>query len=189
MLFSFSFVIQCRVPYLNLAFFPLRFLVTTESLYPILQPLRPTNLHVLCQTDALTPVGCIPRLNYKHSCRVPQVTLHILPKSPILLNLSFDGNRDGDRELYDMTSFSSGVNADVHHGVSRRLDFSSPAPITVNFRGNDCSLLDISGIGRLEDEVDKSSNEEVISETLSHTCWCQIQRSLPGFLETYVMNI
>lgn len=166
-----------------------RFLVTTERLYPILQAVKPTNLHVLCQTDSLTPVGCIPRLNYKHSCRAPQVTLRILPKNPIPLTLSSDGSHEGDSELYDLTSFSPRVNAHAHQAVSRRLIFSSPAPIPKNFRLKDCSLLDISGIGQLEDDVDKDSNKETINETVSHTCWFQIQSSLSGFLETYVMNI
>lgn len=163
--------------------------MTTERLYPILQAVKPTNLHVLCQTDSLTPVGCIPRLNYKHSCRAPQVTLRILPKNPIPLTLSSDGSHEGDSELYDLTSFSPRVNAHAHQAVSRRLIFSSPAPIPKNFRLKDCSLLDISGIGQLEDDVDKDSNKETINETVSHTCWFQIQSSLSGFLETYVMNI
>ncbi|XP_057379101.1 uncharacterized protein LOC130701141 [Daphnia carinata] len=166
-----------------------RFLVTTEKLYPILQAVRPTNLHVLCQTDSLTPIGCIPRLNYKHSCRAPQVTLRILPKNPIPFILSSDGSHDGDIEPYELTSFSPGVNAHTYRAVSRRLIFSSPAPIPKNFQLKDCSLLDISGIGQLEDDVDKESNKETLNGTVSHTCWFQIQSSLSGFLETYVTNI
>lgn len=158
-----------------------RVLVTTENLFSILQTVRPSNLHVLCQTESLAPTGCIPRLNFKPSTRVPQITLRILPKSQIPLNLFSNNYYDHEYEDYAVDPHS-------HRTVSRRLVFSSPAPANRKIRANDCSLLDISGVGRLEDDSDKSCNGETISENLPNRCWFQIQSSLTGFLETFIMN-
>lgn len=155
--------------------------MTTENLFPILQAVRPSNLHVLCQTVSLSPTGCIPRLNFKPSTRVPQITLRILPKSEISLNPFSNNYHHNGYEEYPVDDHS-------HRTVSRRLVFSSPAPAKRKIYEKDSSLLDISGIGRLDDDSDKSYNGEVISENLTNRCWFQVQSSLTGFLETFIMG-
>jgi hypothetical protein len=156
--------------------------VTTENLFPILQAVRPSNLHVLCQTVSLAPTDCIPRLNFKPSTRVPQITLRILPpKSQISLNPFSNNYHENGYDEYP-------VDDDSHRTVSRRLVFSSPAPANRIISEKDSSFLDISGISRLDDDGDKSNNGEIILENLTNRCWFQIQISLSGFLETYVMS-
>jgi hypothetical protein len=155
--------------------------VTTENLFSVLQAVRPSNLHVLCQTVSLAPTDCIPRLNFKPSTRVPQITLRILPKVQISLNLFSNNYQGKEYDGYALDNHS-------HRTVSRRLVFSSPAPAKRKIRENDCSLLDISGVGRLDDDGNKSCNGEAISENLTNRCWFQIPSSLTGFLETFIMN-
>lgn len=109
--------------------------MTAENLFPILQTIRPTKLHVLCQTSS-APVGCIPRLNYK--IRGRQVTLRILRQSQILLNPS--NHKDFELEP-----------------ARRRLVFSSPVS-TRHYRKNDNSL-DLSGFDKLlEDDTENKCN-------------------------------
>lgn len=157
--------------------------MTSEKLYSILQTVRPTKLHVLCQTESSTPVGCLPRINYKPSTRCRQVILRIFPKSQIPFNLSLNGEQKVEREQ-GITIVSSEVETHASRAVSRRLDFASPVPSIKNFREANCSL-DLSGFGTLEDESDKLNDSAVCSENVIDRCWFQIQSSLSGFLDTF----
>ena len=164
-----------------------RFLVTTEELYSIFQTIKPTKLHVLCNTESSALVGCLPRLNHKF-VRGRQVILRILPKSQIPLNRSLCGSKDDNREQYDGITMSSRVDAHESRTVSRRLVFSSPIPSARIFRESNFSL-DLSGFGTLEDEIDKTSDSVVCPENVKDRCWFQIQSSLTGFLDTFKFDI
>lgn len=164
--------------------------MTAEELFPILQTTRPTKLHVLCQTDSVSPAGCIPRVNYKITpfSRGRQVTIRVLRQSQIPLSPSLLPKKDAERFEINCKKIVSKSNMSPVHvtrTVSRRLIFSSPAtPIEQNSREN--CILDLSGFDRLEDENSSGRNIEwTSSESVIKRYWFQIHSSLTGFLDTF----
>ena len=151
-----------------------RFLVTTEDLFPVLQPTKLTKLHVLCQTNNRHPAGCLPRLNYKIPPRGRKIILRILPKSTIPLPLSLNSSQETNKNLTNQTR-----NGENNQMVSRRLTF--PSPLHESRKYFKCnSDFDVSGI-ILIDEEDEDIADPVLAEDTETTCWFQVQSSLIGF--------
>lgn len=163
--------------------------MTSDNLFPLLQTIRPTKLHVLCQTDSIAPVGCIPRLNYKLTplSRGRQVTIRIVRQLQIPLNAPALHNRKDFEKEPDAFSPCRETDAlSTTRAVSRKLVFSSPAATvltTQHYREKDCSL-DLSGFDRLMED-DTALAETALAERCNCLCWFQIQSSLTGFIDTF----
>lgn len=156
--------------------------MTSEELFPAMQPIRATKMHVLCQTEYLThtPEGCLPRLNFSFSpsSYQRQVIFNILPTLQLHRSPSWNGEKDGGS--------SSETNHDGHRAVSRRLVFTSPAQSTSRPWKDDSDLdlsLDISGIGKLEEEIEKC-NLSPVPEGPTGFCWFQVKTFLLGFQDS-----
>ena len=151
--------------------------MTNADLFPMIQTIKPTNIHVLFQTKSLPPVNCLPRLNYRLPPRGRQLIFRILPKiqpQPSLQSSEPMNNRlDGvivDESAPSTSSDSSAVN--------RRLVFNSPlvnCSSRKKWTGN--NELDLSGIIHLEHvDVDEQVTE------VREKCWFQLRPVLQGFL-------
>ena len=151
--------------------------MTSEELFPAMQPIRATQLHVMCQNDLLkTPEGCLPRLNFSFppsSCQ-RQVILNILPKLQLHKNPSLSTHFEIEMEERD--------SGDGHRAVSRRLFVNSPVRSTTIHGMNDTDL-DISGIGKLEDDIEKC-NLSIDPQVTHGLCWFQIITHLQGFQDS-----
>lgn len=175
-----------------------RFLVTSEELFPVLQPVKISQLHVVFQTGysvANIPVGCIPRLNFKFHARGRQVILRILPKHQIFSSIPITALNSNEECNYASPhnetcgscrpNCSSSNNAEIFKTVNRRLVFSSPSLIVSDsdprsFKKND--NCDLSGIIQLEDELECSHNlSTLVSEECFDACWIQVKNPLHGF--------
>lgn len=145
-----------------------RFLVTEDQLFPSMQSVKPTKLHVLCQTNHGEPVGCLPRLNYKFPPRGRKIILRILPKTPITPILSFSNSETGQpncRKNYPT--------------VSRRLHFPSPLQRARKIWKSDGDL-DVSGVVLIEENDDTSVVSFVENDSIEST-WFQVQHFIVGF--------
>ena len=145
-----------------------RFLVTEDQLFPSMQSVKPTKLHVLCQTNHGEPVGCLPRLNYKFPPRGRKIILRILPKTPITPILSFSNSETGQpncRKNYPT--------------VSRRLHFPSPLQRARKIWKSDGDL-DVSGVVLIKENDDTSVVSFVENDSIEST-WFQVQHFIVGF--------
>ena len=162
--------------------------MTTEDLFPILQTIRPTKLHVLCHNNSSAPaIGCLPRINYriKSSARGRQVTIRVIPKNSIVLNPTLSDKAQDHKEENHQAVLSEMATI-VSRAVSRRLIFASPVSTIRKVPKHDCSL-DMSGIDKLEDEEEVEKDTSVVENPISK-CWFQVQCFLTGFLETFNMD-
>jgi len=144
-----------------------RFLVTADQLFSSMQSVKPTKLHVLCQTNCGEPIGCMPRSNYKFPPRGRKIILRILPKTPITPGLSFSNS--------EITKANVQKN---YPTVSRRLHFPSPLQRARKIWKSDCDL-DVSGVVQIED--DDTSVVFPPENDSDESTWFQIQHFVIGF--------
>jgi len=149
------------------AFF--RFLVTADQLFSSMQSVKPTKLHVLCQTNCGEPVGCLPRLNYKFPPRGRKIILRILPKTPITPGLP-SSNPEINKASTIRKNYAT---------VSRKLHFASPLQRARKIWKSDCDL-DVSGVVQIEEDDDMSVVSPV-EEDSNESTWFQVQHFIVGF--------
>jgi len=145
-----------------------RFLVTADQLFPAMQSVNPSRLHVLCQTNCGEPIGCLPRSNYQFPPRGRKIILRILPKTPITPGLCFNPSPGGE-------VMKKIMNGKSDQTVSRRLEFPSPLLGARKMWKCDEFNLDISGVVQLEED------QEDLEDQIETACWFQVQCFILGF--------
>ena len=68
----------------------------------------------------------------------------------------------------------------MHKTVNRRLFFTSPRPSSRIIKKNYNSDFDLSGIGQLEDEIERSMSFSPTVPNVTGNCWFQTQSVLRG---------
>lgn len=150
---------------------------------PVLSPVRPTSLHVVCQTYGTEiPKGALPRVNFKFPLRTRRITLRML-SNEVLSGDSLSTPDKIDAITTEMQKPLITTDLDCQRPVIRRLNFDSPCHLVQRSLRN-VDECDISGIASLDDEDDCfSSNSEEPGDELQ-VCWFQIKTSLQGFADS-----